>query len=208
VHLEALVPVLRGERPLVITAHRVSDIEAALRLADELKLKIILSGASEAWLLAGELARRHVPVILDPMGGLPVRFDRLHARDDQAARLARAGVPVMFSTFSAHQVRLLWQQAGNAVRFGMDHDAAIRAITEVPASAFGLHGYGKIEPNAVANLVVWEGDPLETSGRPLHVFVHGREASLETRQTRLLERYRTVPARRWGPPQAAGNPGK
>ena len=193
VHLEALQPVLRGEQPLVVTAHRASDIEAALRLADELKLKIVLAGASEAWMLADELARRHVPVIVDPFADLPERFDRLHARTDNAAILSRAGVAVVISSFAAHQTRLLWQHAGNAVRFGMDHDAAIRAVTEAPADAFGLRGYGRIEAGAVGNVVVWSGDPLQTSTRVEHVFVRGREESLVTRQTKLLDRYRTLP---------------
>ncbi len=196
--LEALQPVLRGEQPLVVTAHRASDIEAALRLGDELKVRLIIEGASEAWLVADELARRKVAVVIDPMANLPERFDRLHARSDNAAILSRAGVPVVIATFSAHQGRLLWQHAGNAVRLGMDHDAAIRAVTEAPADAFGLRGYGRLEPGAVGNVVVWSGDPLETSTRVEHVFVRGREETLVTRQTLLLERYRTLPIPRDG----------
>jgi len=84
------------------------------------------------------------------------------------------------------------------VRLGMDHDAAIRAITEAPAAAFGLQGYGVIEPGAVADVVVWSGDPLQTSSRVEHVFIRGHEHSLETRQTLLLERYRTLPVPRDG----------
>ena len=196
--LEALLPVLRGEQPLVVTAHRASDIESALRLAGELKLKLILEGASEAWMVADELARLKVPVIIDPLQDLPARFDRLHSRSDHAAQLERAGVTVVIATFSAHQCRLLWQHAGNAVRLGMDHDAAIRAVTEAPAAAFGLKGYGVIEPGAVGNLVVWSGDPFQTMTRVEHVFVRGGEQSLETRQTLLLDRYRTLPVPRDG----------
>jgi imidazolonepropionase-like amidohydrolase len=196
--LEALLPVLRGEQPLVVTAHRASDIATVLRLSDDFKLKVILEGATEGWLVADELARRKIPVIVDPLADLPERFDRLHARPDNAALLSRAGVPVIVSTFSSHQVRLLWQRAGNAVRNGMAHDAAIRAVTEVPADAFGLTGYGRIEPGAVGNVVVWSGDPLQTGTRVEHVFLRGREESLESRQTLLLERYRTVPVVRGG----------
>jgi imidazolonepropionase-like amidohydrolase len=202
--LEALVPVVAGVEPLVVEAHRASDIEAALRLADDLKLRLILAGASEAWMIADELARRRVPVLVDPLEDLPTHFDRLHARSDNAALLSRAGVNVVLTTwgdggrFTVHQPRLLWQHAGNAVRLGMDHDAAIRAVTQAPADAFGLKGYGRIEPGAIANLVVWSGDPLETSTRVEHVLVRGREQSLRTRQTLLLERYRTLPVPRDG----------
>jgi imidazolonepropionase-like amidohydrolase len=191
--LEALGPVVRGEQPLVVEAHRASDIEAALRLADDFRLRLVLEGASEAWMVADEIARRKVPVIVDPLQNLPSRFDRLHARSDNAARLWQAGVRVVIATFAAHQSRLLWQHAGNAVRLGMDHDAAIRAITEAAADAFGLRGYGRIEKGAVGNVVVWSGDPLQTSTRVEHVFVHGREEPLETRQTLLFNRYRTLP---------------
>jgi imidazolonepropionase-like amidohydrolase len=124
----------------------------------------------------------------------------LYARADQAALLSRAGVSVVIATFSAYGVRLLWQYAGNAVRMGMDHDAAIRAVTEAPAQAFGLRGYGRIEPGAVGNVVVWSGDPLQASSRVEHVFIHAREQPLETRQTLLLQRYRSLPIRRGGSP--------
>jgi imidazolonepropionase-like amidohydrolase len=193
VSLEALLPVLRGEQPLVVTAHRASDIESALRLAAEFRLKLVLLGASEAWLMADEIAKAKVPVIVDPLQDLPERFDRLRSRSDNAALLSRAGVSVVLSTFSSHEVRLLWQKAGNAVRLGMDHDAAIRAVTEVPADAFGLKGYGRLEAGATGDLVVWSGDPLQIGTRVEHVFVRGREQSLETRQTLLLDRYRTLP---------------
>jgi imidazolonepropionase-like amidohydrolase len=196
--LEALLPVLKGEQVLVVEAHRASDVEAALRLADELKLKMVLSGASEAWMLADELARRKMSVIINPLENLPARFDRLHSRSDNAAILQRAGVPVIIATYAAHQSRLLWQHAGNAVRTGMDHDEAIRAVTENPAAAFGLKGYGRLEAGAVANVVVWSADPLQIGSRAEHVLVHGREQSLETRQSLLLDRYRTLPVPRDG----------
>ena len=191
--LEALVPVVRGEQPLVVWAERASDIETALRLAADLKLKLVLAGAGEAWMMAEEIARRRVPVIIDPLEDLPSGFDRLHARSDNAALLAQAGVHVVLSTFAGHQARLLWQRAGNAVRLGMDHEAAIRAVTEAPAEAFGLKGYGRLEKGAVANVVVWSGDPLQTGTRVEHVFIRGKEESLETRQSLLLQRYRTLP---------------
>ncbi len=167
--LEALVPVVLGQEPLIVEAHRASDIEAVLRLADDMRLKLVLQGASEGWMLADELSRRKIPVLVDPVEDLPDAFDRLHSRPDNAALLWRAGANVVLTTwgpadrFTIHQPRLLWQHAGNAVRFGMDHDAAIRAVTQAPAEAFGLKGYGRIEPGAIANVTVWSGDPLQTS---------------------------------------------
>src|SRR6185437_8202637 len=185
-------------QPLVLTLHRASDIETALKLADDFKIKIVIRGGSEAWLVREELAKAKVPVIVDPLEDLPEDFDRLRSRSDNAALLWSAGVPVVLSTFSSHQARLLWQRAGNAVRLGMDHDAALRAVTEAPADAFGLKGYGRVEPGAVGNVVVWSGDPLQIGTRVEHVIVRGREVPLETRQTLLLDRYRTLPVTRAG----------
>ena len=196
--LEALVPVLRAGQPLVVEVHRASDIETALKLADDYHVRLVLSGASEAWMTASEIARRKIPVIIDPLEDLPKRFDRLHARTDNAALLSRAGVPVVIASFSTFGARLLWQHAGNAVRFGMDHDAAVRAVTEAPADAFGLDGYGRIAPGAVGNVVVWSGDPLQTTTRVEHLFVRGLEQPLQTRQSLLLERYRKLPVTREG----------
>ena len=194
--LEALLPVLRGEEPLVIVAHRASDIELALKLADDFKLKWILAGGAEAWLMAPELAAHKVPVIVDPWANLPASFDRLRSRDDLAALLAKAGVEVIVATFTPNESRQLWQRAGDAVRFGMDHDVAVRTVTAAPAKAFGLKGYGRLEAGAVGNVVVWSGDPLQTSTRVEHVFVRGVEESLVTRQTELLKRYRRMPGGR------------
>ena len=140
-----------------------------------------------------EIARARVPVIIDPLEDLPGNFDRLRVALGQRGPSRGAGVSVVLSTFSSHDARLLWQRAGNAVRLGMDHDAAIRAVTEAPADAFGLKGYGRLEAGAVANVVVWSGDPLQIGTRVEHVFVRGHEQSLETRQTLLLNRYRTLP---------------
>ncbi len=196
--LAALEPVIKGVEPLVVVANRASDIELSLKLASDFKLKLILAGGIESWLLAGELAARKVPVVIDPWQNLPSQFDRLRVRDDLAAILSRAGVPVVLSTFSPHESRELTQRAAHAVRFGMDHDAAVRAITDAPAAAFGLRGRGRLEPGAIANVVLWSGDPLENATRVERVFVRGEEQSMETRQTLLLKRYRTLPMTRAG----------
>jgi imidazolonepropionase-like amidohydrolase len=196
--LAALEPVIKGIEPLVVVANRASDIELSLKLASDFKLKLVLAGAIESWLLASDLAARKVPVLIDPWQNLPTGFDSLRVRDDLAAVLSRAGVSVVLSTFSQNQSRELTQRGAHAARYGMDHDAAIHALTDAPAAAFGLRGYGRLEAGAVANVVVWSGDPLENATRVERVFVRGEEQSLETRQTLLLRRYRTVPVGRAG----------
>ncbi|MCO4744094.1 MAG: amidohydrolase family protein [Proteobacteria bacterium] len=191
--LMALYPVLDGELPLVVGVNRASDIEALLRLAKEQGILLVLSGGAEAWMVADQLAEANTPVILDPLTFGPGGFDQMHARADNAKLLDEAGVTVVLSSFSSHNARTLKQVAGNAVREGMDHTAAIEAITRGPAQAFGLDDYGKIEAGAVANVVVWSGDPLEIGTAVEQVFISGRSIPLQSRQTELRDRYRTLP---------------
>jgi imidazolonepropionase-like amidohydrolase len=193
--LVALGPVVQGRLPLVVRAHRSSDIRAALRLARELRLRLVIEGGTEAWMLAPELAAARVGVILDPTANLPSSFDRVYVRDDAATVLAAAGVDVALSSLgSASNVRTLRQLAGIAVAQGLPPDAALAAITTIPARLFGLDR-GRLRPGAVADLVVWSGDPFELSTRAEHVIIGGKEQSTRTRQSLLLERYRKLPAR-------------
>jgi imidazolonepropionase-like amidohydrolase len=133
-----------------------------------------------------------VPVIVYPLAQVH-SFDALGAREDNAAKLFAAGVLVGISTGETHNARKLRQVAGNAVRSGLPHDAALAAITRVPAEALGLGArYGTLAPGKTANLVVWSGDPLELSTHAVDVVIHGRRVSLRNRQTALLEKYRTL----------------
>jgi imidazolonepropionase-like amidohydrolase len=194
--LEALQPVLAGRLPLVVTAHRVFDIRNALRLAREFNLRLILEGASEGWQIADEIARAGVPVLVVPLSNLPM-FNTLGARYENAALLAAAGVRLaIVSDDASHNARLIRQEAGNAVRFGLPWDAALRAVTLGPAEVFGVADrYGSLQPGRVANVVVWSGDPFEFSTAVEHVFIRGREVPLSSRQTELRERYRNLPSR-------------
>ncbi len=136
-----------------------------------------------------------MPVILQPTQNLPASFDALHSREDSAALLARAGVKVLISTLGEpYRVRNLNQEAGNAVAWGLPYFTALEAITQAPAQVFGGEG-GTVSPGATADLVLWNGDPLDTSARPLGVWISGAQQSLRNRQTGLLEKYRTLPAK-------------
>ena len=188
--LEALASVLDGERPLVVRAARASDIDAALRIADEFDLDLRIEGGEEAWMRADRLAAADVPVIVKALKNLPTEFDRLGTRFDNAARLAEAGVPVALSTFDTHNARTLRLEAGNAVRYGLDWDAALRAVTLAPAEMLGVADtHGSLEPGKAANVVVWSGDPFEPLTTVEHVFIGGTEMPDDSRQKRLLRRY-------------------
>lgn len=190
--LRAMAPVVRGEVPFVVSADRAADIEALLRLAERLGIKLVIASGAEAWLHAQRLSEWHVPVIVDGLLDSPETFDRLRARPDNAALLARAGVPVMLGTFG-YNVRSLRQVAGNAIRAGLDPEVAMAALTHVPADVFGMSDHGRIAAGARANLVQWSGDPFELATAVQRVIVAGKQQPLVSRQTLLRDRYRRLP---------------
>jgi len=188
--LQALASVLDGERPLVVRAARASDIDAALRIAEAFDLDLRIEGGEEAWMRAERLAEADVPVIVKALTNLPTAFDRLGTRFDNAARLDSAGVPVVISTFDTHNARTLRLEAGNAVRYGLDRDTALRAVTLAPAKMLGVADtHGSLTVGKTANVVVWSGDPFEPLTSVEHVFIGGTEMPDDSRQKRLLRRY-------------------
>ncbi|HEX2188459.1 MAG TPA: amidohydrolase family protein [Longimicrobiaceae bacterium] len=191
--LQAMQPVLQGRLPLVVEAHRASDIRTALRMADEYGLKLIVQGATEGWIVADELARARVPVIVKVLQNLPASFERLGARYDNAALLRRAGVQVAITTGDTHNARNVRQEAGNAVAYGLPYEEALRAVTLYPAQIWGVADtHGSLAPGKTANVVVWDGDPFEFLTEVEHVFIGGREVPLVSRQTELRDRYRRL----------------
>ena len=197
--LEALTQSLGGKKgsskvPVVFHVDRASSILTALAVAKEFDLTPVIAGGAEAWKVRTTLAKNKVPVIVNPILAGPESFDQLGARDDNAALLQTAGVPVAITSGETQNARKLRQVAGNAVRAGMDHDKAVEAITRVPAEALGVADrYGTLAPGKIANLVVWSGDPLEIQTRVVSVYIHGQKQSLVTRQTKLLNKYRGAP---------------
>ncbi len=190
--LAAMQAVVSREVPLVVSANRAADIEALLRFVDDQAIDLVLVGGAEAWLVADELADRSIPVIVNALHPGPTNFDAIHSRPDNAALLHQAGVPVILASFSSHNARKLRQCAGNAVRAGLPHDVALAAITSVPARAFGVPDRGALVVGARADLAVWSGDPLELTTSLAHLVLAGQDLDRSTRQTLLLERYRTL----------------
>ena len=194
--LEALRAVVAGAIPLVIQADRASDLRQAIDLARDDKVKVVILGGAEAWSLATELAAAKIPVILDPQADMPQTYDQIGARYDNAALLAKAGVPIAFQV-SGNGVYLSYDVgeairwgAGMAVANGLPYQEALAAITSAPAAIFGFPtGAGTLAPGADADVVIWDGDPLEPASAPTAVFVGGEPAPLITRQTLLRDRY-------------------
>jgi imidazolonepropionase-like amidohydrolase len=194
--LEALIPVLDGRELLVIRVDAESDIRAALAIAGERKLRIAIVGGTEAWRLAKELAAAKVAVLVDPTDNLPGDLGAVDPRDDNAAVLAKAGVAIGISTLGGvSSARTIRQLAGIAVAQGLPWDKALAAITSVPAQIYGSKDRGSLDKGSIADVVVWSGDPLELSSRAETVIIGGAIQSLDTHQTKLRERYRTLPKR-------------
>ena len=189
---DAFRPVVRGDMPLVIRANRASDLLEIVRFQYENPTgDVVIVGATEGWLVADHLAEVGIPVIIDPFDNLPASFEQLAATMKNAERLIAAGVPTAFAHLGddGHQARLVLQVAGNAVANGVSHDDAIAAITSVPAEIFGLDDLGTLAVGKTADIVVWDGDPLEVMSSVEAIYIAGEAQSLESRQTRLRDRY-------------------
>lgn len=188
--LEALGRALSKEVPIVINVDRASDILAAARLGSEYDVRVVILGGAEAWMVADELATAGVPVILDPMRNLPNRFEALGATLENAGRLDAAGVSIGFATSNSHNARNLKQAAGNAVSYGLPFIQALKSLTINPATIYGIaDSYGTLEAGKSADVVVWSGDPLEVTTFADHVFVAGEAVPMESRSTKLRDRY-------------------
>jgi Amidohydrolase family len=187
---EALAKYLSGGR-VVFGVARAAEIRRAIAFAKRYGMKPVIAGGAEAWVVADELAREKVPVLLDALENLPYSFDDIGARLDNAALLHRAGVRIAFTQFNeSHNARKVRQLAGNAVAHGLPKDAALAALTVQPAEIFGLAGErGRIARGQVADLVLWNGDPLEVTSSADQVWIAGRAVEMRSRQTELRERY-------------------
>ena len=189
--LAALTPVVQGKTPLLIRVSRAADIRQALKLAAEEKVKIVLEGVEEGWMVAAEIAKAGVPVILDPQADLTDSFETLGSRLDNAARLHAAGVAVAINgSRDFNNLRQERLNAGLAVANGLPYPAALAAVTMVPAKIWGqADKVGSLEVGKVADVVVWNGDPLETTSWPTAVLVGGVEQPKDGRHQQLKARY-------------------
>jgi hypothetical protein len=175
---------------VIFNVDRASDILETLRFAKKYGLDAVISSGTEAWMVAGQLATANVPVLLDPLSNLPGNFDQLGARLDNAAILQAAGVEVIITGAGSHNARKQRQMAGNAVSYGLPHEAGIAALTSNPARVFGVADQqGSIQADKPANVVLWSGDPLDVTSAAEVVVINGKLIPMESRQTKLRDRY-------------------
>jgi len=195
VKLEALVPVVRGELPVLVFADRAREIRNAVEFCDKQKLRMVLAGGKEAYKVKDLLRSKDIPVILRPMLTLPPDeddpYDRLLS---QPAELAAAGVKFAFASFDNSFARRLGQNAANAVAYGLPYDEALKAVTLYPAQILGIADQiGTLEQGKLANVIVTDGDPLELTTDVKYLFIRGQLTSLDNRHLRLYEKYSKRP---------------
>jgi imidazolonepropionase-like amidohydrolase len=191
--LEALIPYVRGERPVVFRADRETEMRGAIRFAEEMKLKPIILGGDDAWKMIGLLKEKNVPVILTGVLDLPSREDDFYdTLYENAAKLRQAGLRFAISSGDGGaNVRNLPYYAGMAAAFGLPRDEALKAVTLYPAQIMNLGDrLGSIEVGKIANLVVTDGDLLETRTHVRHLFIDGRQIPLTSRHTDLNDAFR------------------
>jgi len=198
---KALLNVLRGETRLLIHVEGANDMLRLIELKRDFpSVKIVFVGASEGWRIAPQLVEAGVPVIASALNDLPVTFEMLGATQSNIGRMKDAGVQVaigMINDRDSHQLRYTTQYAGNIVSLqfvpdatGLTWDEAFAAISSVPADIMGVGDrLGSLKAGKAADVVIWDGDPLELSSAATTVFIDGVEQPLTNRQNRLRDRY-------------------
>lgn len=190
--LAALLPMLRGEMPVMFSADRVTDIRMAITFATDNGLTPIIVGGRDAWMMTEELKAKDVPVILTGVMSLPSREDDPYDVNFSApAKLAAAGVRFAITSGDAgSEARNLPYVAGMAAAFGLSSTDALRAVTLAPAEIFGVADrLGSLEPGKIANLVVTDGDLLEARTLTRHLFIDGRQVPLDNKHEQLYEMF-------------------
>ena len=187
--LKALHKLVNDELPLIIKANRASDLLKLIKLKEEYDLNLIIMGAQEAGLVASRIAESKIPLIINPINNIPESFDELGANIELAGKLEDLGITLMFNAPRDHNYHLIRQGAGVAVANGMSYAGALKALTLSPVEVFKLGNRGQIAPGKIADLIIWDADPLEPSSMPEKVFINGEDIDLTSRMSRLTERY-------------------
>ena len=187
--VKALFRLINEKLPLIIKANRASDILKLLELKKKYNLNLIIMGAQEASLVAKEILASNTSLIVNPTNNIPGSFDELASNINLSSRLEQEGIKLMFNASRDHNYHLIRQGAGIAVANGMSYGGAIRALTSNVAKSFNIANRGEIKPGNIADIVIWEADPLEPSSMPEKVFINGVDMDLTTRSTRLRDRY-------------------
>jgi imidazolonepropionase-like amidohydrolase len=189
----ALLPFIRGEKPVIMIANREVDIRNAVKFADENKLKMILMGGNDAWKTADLLKQKDIPVILAGLWSLPPSSDDAYdVLFENASNLNKAGVRFAIgSGDEGANARDLPYQAGMTAAFGLTPAEALKSVTLYPAQILGIADrMGSLEVGKIANIVVADGDILDPRTHIRHLFISGRKLPLTTKHTELFDQFK------------------
>lgn len=190
--MQALLPVVRGERTLMIGVNASKDIQAALKWVAEKKVKkVIFTGVAEGWRVADQIAKAKIPVVTGPVLAQPSRdYDRYDKAYANPGLMKKAGVKVALMTGGAENVRNLPYNAAFAAAYGLGKEEALRSVTIESAEIFGVADkLGSIEVGKNATLLISDGDPFETKTNIKYVFIDGWKVPMVSRQTELYEEF-------------------
>jgi imidazolonepropionase-like amidohydrolase len=194
--LEALIPYLKGERPVVIGVYEGYDIETIMALAQEFHLKVVLNHVTHSQEVLDKIAAWKVPVIVGSIYDFPLANERFDAVYTLPAELAKRGVKIAISSadaggpVSSHSSRNLPYAAGFAVAYGLPYDEALKAITLNVAEMFGFGDkLGSLDVGKTANVVMANGDPLDVRTDVKQVYIQGVAVPMVSRQTKLRDEY-------------------
>jgi imidazolonepropionase-like amidohydrolase len=193
---EAMLPYVRGELPVTVHADEVRQIKSAVAWAVTNHFQLIIASGREAWLAADLLATNHIPVIYEHAQSTPARDMDSYDSQFRAPEILRAaGVKVAFSIGGATLLKNMPYAAAQAVAFGLPADEAIKGLTLYPAQIAGVADrLGSIEPGKEATLIVVDGDLLDIRTNVKRMWIAGQPVSLESRHTRLYEKYKNRPS--------------
>ena len=191
IKLEAMIPVLKGDLPLIVLADRAREIRGAVEFCDKQKLRMIVGSGAEAMKVKDLLKSKNIPVILGPTMRLSNNdddpYDKFYTLPSD---LQKAGIRYAIASFDLQFVRRLPQQAGNAVAYGLPHDEGVKAVTLYPAQILGLDkDLGTLEAGKIGNIMVTDGDPLELRTQVKYLYINGRPTSTENKHHMLYEKY-------------------
>ncbi|MBM3737724.1 MAG: amidohydrolase family protein [Acidobacteria bacterium] len=192
---EAMLPVLDGKLAVLINAAREREIREALDFAQREGIKVILSGVREPGTQIARIKSMGVAVIVGETLALPLEEDDAYDSPfTMPAELHKAGILFAFATYNTSMVRNLPYHAAACVPFGLPPEEALKAVTINPAKIWGVADRtGSIETGKWADLILTDGDPLETRTQIKHMWIRGREISLESKHTRLYQKYLARP---------------
>jgi len=190
---EALLPVVRGQIPVIAAASNIQEIRNALAVAEEFELRLVLLNPSHAYKMLEEIKASGAAVLVGNTFRTPDENEPYDRYYSLAAELHRAGIEFAFTTGYPFGLRTLPCAASQSVAFGLPEEAAFEALTLAPARILGIdEDYGSLEAGKVANVVIWNGNPLQNRSSVLRLWIRGEEMDLQSRQEQLRDKFADV----------------